>query len=189
MSQTPRENKSGSAFYGQKTQNYLKKLSRESVEVHTNTSVLYFQIDYEKSKRNFYGELLIKKWVNPLGVEIKGVVQLDEGSDIVVEDIANKVMTLNFSCYISHLRELGIDPQLGDYFTTKNRIYMIHNKTITDANLVSIKTDSEALYIKYDCVQADDSQIELPGSMDGSPLGTKNDITGESQWETGTPKI
>lgn len=189
MADTAKESGSGSAFYGNKTANYLKKLSRESTEKHTNTSVYYFQVDYEKSKRNFYGELVIKRWVNPLGVEVKGIIQLDEGSDIVIEDIPNKIMTLNFSCYIEHLRELGIDPQLGDYFTTKNRVYMIHNKTITDSNLVSIKTDAEALYIKYDCTQADDSQIEIPGSMDGSPLGTKNDITGDSQSNNGFPKI
>ncbi len=189
MADTPRESGSGNAFHGSKTQNYLKKLSRESIEKHTNTSVLFFAVDYEKSKRNFYGELLIKKWVNPTGIEVKGIVQLDEGGDIVVEDIPNKVMVLNFSCYISHLRELGIDPQLGDYFSTKNRIYMIHNKSILDANQVSVKTDSEALYIKYDCVQADDSQIEIPGSMDGNPMGTKNEITGTSQWDTGLPNI
>jgi len=189
MADTPRPSESGQAFFGSKTQNYLKKLSRESIEKHTNTSVLFFAVDYENSKRNFYGELIIKKWVNPKGVEVKGIIQLDEGSDLVVEDISNKILTLNFSCYISHLREIGIDPQLGDYFATKNRIYMIHNKTILDANQVSIMTDAEALYVKYECVQGDDEQLAPPGAFDGSPLGTKNEINGTQQWDSGQPKL
>lgn len=189
MSDTTRPNQSGQAFFGSKTQNYLKKLSRESVEKHTNTSVLFFAVDYEKSKRNFYGELIIKKWVNAQGIEVKGVIQLDEGGDLVMEDIPNKILTLNFSCYISHLRELGIDPQLGDYFATKNRIYMIYNKTILDANQVSIMTDAEAMYIKYDCVQGDDEQLAPPGSMDGVQIGTKNEINGTQQWDSNTPKL
>jgi hypothetical protein len=188
MADTAKESGSGKAFYGDKTSNYLKKVSRESVEKHTNTSVLFFAVDYERSKRNFYGELIIRVWTNPIGIEVKGVIQLDEGTDVVVEDIPNKIIQLNFSCYIAHLRELGIDPQIGDYFSTKNRIYMIHNKTILDANETAIMTDREALYIKYDCVQADDEQLVPPGSYDGAPLGTKNEITGQQQYDTGTPQ-
>ena len=52
MADTPRPSESGQAFFGSKTQNYLKKLSRESIEKHTNTSVLFFAVDYENSKRN-----------------------------------------------------------------------------------------------------------------------------------------
>jgi hypothetical protein len=177
-----RENNSGSAHFGGKDVAYLKKVSRSAVETNTNTSVLFFQVDYEKSKRNFYGELIVRTWVNSLGVEVKGIIQLEEGSDTSVQDIPNKVLTLNFSCYISHLKELGIDPQLGDYFSTKNRIYMIHNKSILDANQVSIGTDREALYVKYEAIQADDEQLTPPGSYDGSLTGTKNDIMGTNQY-------
>lgn len=182
MSHTQNESGSGLAHFGNKDAAYLKKLSRESVEEHTNTSVLFFQVDYEKSKRNFYGELIIKKWVDPKGVEVKGIIQLVEGTDLVIEDVPNKILTLNFSCYISHLKELGIDPQLGDYFSTKNRIYMIHNKSILDANKGSIATDREAIWVNYECVQGDDEQLAPPGTFDGTPLGTKNDITGTSQY-------
>jgi len=189
MADTSRESTSGQAFFGGKDSRYLKKLSREAVEKHTNTSVLFFGVDYERSKRNFYGELIIRVWTNPLGVEVKGVIQLDEGTDLVVEDIPNKVMTLNFSCYISHLSELGIDPQLGDYFSTKNRIYQIYNKTILDANQVSIATDREAMYIKYECIQGDSEQLTPPGSFDTSPEGSKNDITGSNQSEPHLPQI
>jgi hypothetical protein len=177
-----RENNSGSAYFGGKDMAYLKKVSRSAVESITNTSVLFFAVDYEKSKRNFYGELIVRTWVDPLGIEVKGIIQLEEGSDTSVQDIQNKILTLNFSCYISHLKELGIDPQIGDYFTTKNRVYMIHNKSILDANQVSVGTDREALYVKYECVQGDDEQLAPPGSYDGSPIGTKNDIMGTQQY-------
>lgn len=176
-----RENQSGSAHFGSKDLAYLKKVSREATEQHTNTSVLFFAIDYERSKRNFYGESIVKVWVNPLGVEVKGIIQLDEGSDVVVEDIPNKIMRLTFGCYISHLKELGIDPQLGDFFSTKNRLYMIHNKTILDSNQVSVATDREALSIRYECIEADEEQLLPPGSYGGS-TGTKNEITGSSQF-------
>ena len=184
MADTGRPSNSGEAFFGGKDAKYLKKLSREAVEKHTNTSVLFFGVDYERSKRNFYGELIIRVWTNPLGIEVKGIIQLDEGTDVVIEDIPNKIINLNFSCYIAHLKELGIDPQLGDYFSTKNRIYMIQKKTILDANQTSLATDREAMYIKYECVQADDEQLMPPGSMDGgAAAGTKNEITGTSQYD------
>lgn len=189
MSENKRENNSGSAHFGSKDMAYLKKLSREAIEDVTNTSVLFFAVDYERSKRNFYGELIIRVWTDPLGIEVRGIIQLDEGNDVVIEDIPNKILNLNFSCYIAHLRELGIDPQLGDYFSTKNRIYMIHNKTILDANQVSIATDREAFYIKYECVQADSEQLTPPGSFDGSIEGSKNDIMGTSQFDNGLPKL
>lgn len=171
---------SGNNFYGDKTLKYLKKLSRESVEQHTNTSVLYFEVDFERSKRNFYGEMLIRIWKNPLGISVKGVIQLDQSDEIAIEDIPNKTMSLNFSCYLDHLKELDIEPKIGDCFSIKNRIYMIYDKTILDANMVSVAVDREALYIKYTCIALDSEQIQIPGERPSS-LGSKNDITGDSQ--------
>jgi hypothetical protein len=167
-------------WFSNKDINYLKKVSREATEQHTNTSALYFQVDYNNSKKNFYGELIVRKWVNPLGVEVKGIIDLVEGDEIAVEDIPNKTMKLNFSCYLDHLRELNIQPELGDCFSIKNRIYMIYNKTILDANMVSIATDQEAVYIKYDCIELVDEQLIPPGDY-SSNIGSKNDITGSSQ--------
>lgn len=171
---------SGANFFGNKTEKYLKKLSRESVEKHTNTSVLFFGVDYERSKKNFYGEMVIRVWKNTIGIEVKGIIQLDHADGISVEDIPNKTMNLNFSCYLDHLKELGIDPGIGDCFSTKNRIYMIYDKTLQDSNMVSVMTDREALYIKYDCIALDSEQTTLPGTDRGAD-GTKNDISGTDQ--------
>lgn len=181
MSDTGREHKSGNAFFGNKDVKYLKKLSRESIEKHTNTSVLYFEVDVEKSKRNFYGEMLVKKFNNPRGISIAGVIELNEGGDNSLEDVPSKILTLKFSCYVAQLRELGIEPKLGDYFATKNRLYFIHNKTILDANSVSVNVDKEALSIRYDCIQSDDETI-LPGLWNTTDGSTKNAIEGDKQF-------
>lgn len=166
-------------FFGQKTANYLKKLSRESVEKHTDTSVLYFEIDVENSKRNFYGELLVKRFVNPRGTEVKGIIDISAGNDLTVEDIPNAIANLKFSCYIEHLQELKIDPKIGDYFSTKNRTYFIFKKEIIDTNRGAIGTDRSQMTIQFECVQADDEQLH-PGLWDGNTI-TKNNILNQRQ--------
>ena len=181
MSQAPKDTRSGRILYGDKTANYLKKLSRTAVEDYSNTSLLYFEIDYAKSKRNLYGELVYKAWKNPSGVDIKGIIDLQQGQDIQQGDVPNKILTLNFTVYLDHLKELGVEPKLGDYFTIKNRFYFIYDRLLLDANQSALGVDREAIYIKYVCVQADDEQIQPPG--DGqSPLGTANDIRGTKQY-------
>lgn len=180
MADTSKPSKSGVAHWGDKTLAYAKKLGRESVEKHTNTSVLYFEIDVARSKKNFYGELLVKKFVNPKGIEVTGVIEIKEGGDVVVEDIPNKLTTLKISCFASHLKEIGIEPKLGDYFATKNRIYFIWNKSIQDANSVSVGVDRESVFVVYDCVQADDEGL-FPGLFGTDDGGTSNDITGNRQ--------
>jgi hypothetical protein len=182
MSETGKESESGRAFFGDKTRNYLEKKSRISVEKHTNTTLLYLQIDFERSRRNFYGEILVKAWVNPNGVKVNGIVNITEGSDIILEDIPHQVATLDFSTYISHLKELGLDPQIGDYFSTKNRVYMIYKRTIVDANLVSIATDQQAVMIKYTCGQVDDESLLPSGAWQDFNTTNRNEIDGLTQF-------
>ena len=185
MADSAKDTRSGRAFYGDKTLSYAKRLSRESVEKHTDTSVLFFEVDWERSKKNFYGELLIKKFVNPKGIEVKGIVDLTEGGDIVTQDIPNQLLNLKFSCYVNHLQELSIDPKIGDYFATKNRVYFIYGKQITDANKNSVGVDRETVSIVYSCVEADSEQI-FPGLYDSQDGGTKNDILGNNQLGSGS---
>ena len=180
MADTAKESQSGKAFYGDKTAKYLQKLTRESIEKHTNTSVLFFEIDYEKSKRNFYGETIIKTWKNSAGVRVNGIINIGEGGDVVVEDIPNQITTLTFSCYVSLLKELNIEPKTGDYFATKNRFYLIYQKSILDANKAALATDREAMYASYTCVAADDEQLVIPGASEITD--TKNKLDGTSQY-------
>jgi hypothetical protein len=176
-----KDTRSGRILFGEKSANYLKKLSRTAVENYSNTSLLFFEIDYEKSKRNLYGELVYKAWKNPLGIEVKGIISLNSKEEIQQGDIPNKIMSLNFTVYLDHLKELGIEPKLGDYFSAKNRFYFIYDRILLDSNQVSLGVDREAMYIKYICIQADDEQIQIPGDGQRS-LGTANDIRNEKQY-------
>lgn len=171
---------SGKEFFGDKSRAFLLKTSRHLVEDINNHTVLYFEVDYERSKKNFYGELIVKAFVEPKGVPVKGVITLKEGSDVVQGEIPNKILTLEFACYIEHLQELGIDPKRGDYFATKNRHYFIFDKTIPDSNEKSIGTDQQSYAIIFKCVQADSEQLLPPGDWNGVE-GTKNEIENTSQ--------
>lgn len=176
MSDTPRDTKNGNAFFGGKDMAYLKKMSRQAVEKHTDTSALYLEIDYENSIRNFYGELLVKKFVNPLGIAVKGVISVDENDSVTLEKIPNKITKFSLSCYSEHLRELGVEPRIGDYFILQNRYYMIWDKTISDANN-PVTVGRENLSITYKCSEADDEEV-LPEIFQKENRGSQNDIEG-----------
>lgn len=172
-SNSHRETRSGNKVFGSKTIEYLQRKSRQSLEKNSDTALLFFQLDLEKSKKNFYGETLSKVWVNPKGILVNGTINIKQGSDIVQGDVPNKILTLEFGVYIDHLKELGIEPILGDYFASKNRFFLVYDKTINDANSVSVLTDRKAMYVRYTCVQVDDEQL---GGIDTEILGTMNDI-------------
>ena len=175
------DTRSGRILFGDKSLKYLEKMSRTAVEDYTNTSLLFFEIDYQASKKNFYGELIIKQFVNPLGIEIKGTIEITEGADIATEDIPSKLTHLKFNCYLGHLKELGIDPRLGDLFSVKNRFYYIYDKTILDADKVSIGVDRGALNVEFKANQLDSEQI-APPSIQIDMLGNSNEIRNEQQF-------
>lgn len=176
MSNTPRDTKSGNAHFGSKDMQYLKKVSRQAIEKHTDTEAIYMQIDYEKSIRNFYGELLVKKFVNPRGIPVKGVIAADENDTVTLEKIPNKITKFALSCYSDHLRELGVEPQIGDYFVLQNRYYMIWDRGITDA-VNPVAVGRENLSITYKCSEADDEEV-LPDIFQKEDRGSQNDIDG-----------
>lgn len=171
---------SGKTFYGEKTKNFTIEQSRSIVEHSNQFSVLYFEVDYEKSKRNFYGELIVRKWKNVNGIKVLGIIKLEDDTVLQQGDIPNKMLKLEFGCYIDHLKELNIKPQIGDYFSVKNRTYYIYDKTTTDSNWLTIGTDSGAHAILYKCVQSDSEQQTAPGMQDQQE-GTKNQIEGKDE--------
>lgn len=181
MTETPRTNTSGQKFFGDKDLKYLKKVSREAVEKHTDTSVLYFGVDYENSVKNFYGELTVKKWLHDTGVEIKGVIDLTQSEGLTLERVPNKLTQLTFSCYIDQLQELDIEPRIGDYLAVKNRFYMIYDRTILDANEVAIGVDREAFSIRYKCMEADEEEILPEVHSADQTRGSKDEIEGRPE--------
>jgi hypothetical protein len=176
MSDTPRETRSGNAHFGSKDMQYLKKMSRQAIEKHTDTEALYLEIDYENSIRNFYGELIVKKFVNPKGVPVKGVIAVEEHDNVTLEKVPNKITRFTLSCYTDHLRELNVEPKMGDYFILQNRYYMIWDRGITDA-VNPVAVGRENLSITYKCTEADDEEV-LPEIFQKEERGSQNDIEG-----------
>jgi hypothetical protein len=176
MADTPRNTRSGNAWFGSKDMQYLKKVSRQAIEKHTDTEALYLEIDYEKSIRNFYGELIVKKFVNPLGIALRGVINVEENDTVTLEKVPNKITKFTFSCYTDQLRELGVEPKIGDYFVLQNRYYMIWDKTISDA-VNPVAAGRENLAITYKCSEADDEEV-LPDLFQKENRGSQNDIEG-----------
>jgi hypothetical protein len=145
--------------FGEKTIDFLEKKTRQAVEDNSEAIALYFELDYEASHTNFYGELLIKQFKNPLGLNVRGIINVEELSASVVEGIPNQITQLTFTVYINELKELNISPKIGDYFAYKTRYYLIFRKLIADANKATIGTALDPLYTIFYCQQADDEQI------------------------------
>lgn len=150
----------GRLYFGDKDASYLKEMSRQAVEEHNNVSLLYFAVDWENSKRNFYGELTMKKFKNPLGVQLVGIIKMNQGEEQQNQGVPNKIMKLTFSCYVEHLKEKSVEPQLGDYFSYGQRIYEIYDKTLKDYGPGNLIGNRERMRIDYLCVQADDEIIQ-----------------------------
>ena len=149
----------GRLYWSDKNTEYLEQKSRESLEQNQDVSVLYFQIDWHQSKRNFYGEMTIKKFVNPLGIKVRGAVKMQQGDEQLNQGIPNKIMKLIFSCYTEELKELNIEPALGDYFAYGQRIYQIYDKTIKDYGPGNVIGNRKRMRIDYFCIQDDDEVL------------------------------
>jgi hypothetical protein len=173
-----KETENGRKYFGDKDVQYLKDKSRESLEVDQNFSVLYFGIDWDLSNRNFYGELLTKKFKTSKGVPIKASFKIIEGSEQVFNDIPNKIMKLNVACYVEHLKELNIDPKQDDFFAIGQRLYRIYNLTLKDSGPGNILVNRERLQVYFDCVQDDDEVLQK--NVWGDNLGLESQINSEN---------
>ncbi len=156
-----KETENGRKFVGDKDVGYLEHLSRQSVEEHNDSSVLYFELDWEASKRNFYGELLIKKFKNINGIAVKVKPFIIENEANLENGILNQTLSLNVSVYTEHLKELNIAPKIDDYFALGYRIYRIYKRSIVDSGVSgNLLIDRKNIEIKYYCVQIDVEQIQ-----------------------------
>src|SRR5687768_13057741 len=94
-----KENQNSKGYFGDKTAAYLEKKSREAVESYHNSPILYFQIDWTNSKRNFYGEMIIKKFVSNKGTEVRGVYKIEQADANMNQGLPNQTMKLTVSLY------------------------------------------------------------------------------------------
>ncbi len=162
----------GKKAWGEKTQKYLEEKSRISVEDHSNTFLLYYELDYLNSYKNFYGECLHKKF-KP-SIKVFGTIAITSEENKYENEIVQRNTNMEFGVFIEHLKELGINPQLGDFFYSKNKWYIIHSKTALDDNATSVAFD-KAITIKFLATQVDDEVIAF------EPWNINNSIKQEVQ--------
>lgn len=169
-----KETDHGRLYFGNKDVAYLKKLSREAVEQHNNVTLLYFALDWEASKRNVYGEMLMKKFKNPKGVQLSGIIKMNQGDETMNQGVPQKIMKLTFSCYVDLLREKDVEPKIGDYFSYGQRIYEIYDTTLKDYGPGNVIGNRERMRVDFYAIQSDDEVIQKnPFSKN---LGTDLDI-------------
>ena len=166
----------GRLYFGNKDQSYLKQVSREAVEEHHNAPILYFEIDWEQSKRNFYGEMTMKKFKNPKGIEVRGSYKMSQSAESAFQGLPNKLMSLTASFYVESLKELHIDPRLGDYFAIGWRIYQIYDKTIPDAGPGNFVMNRERMRVDYRCLQEDQENLEGDNLWRNINIGYEGDL-------------
>lgn len=152
------EGQAGKLAWGEKSQIYLEEKSRESVEEHSDTFLLYYELDYEKSKRNFYGECLHK--IYKKAIPVYGTIAISAEENKYENEIVQRNTNMEFGTFLEHIKELGINPQLGDYFYAKNKWYIIHSKTALDDNSTAVAYD-KAITIKFLATQVDDEVISF----------------------------
>lgn len=172
---TDKKSENGNLYYGAKDASYLKELSREAVEEHHNAPILYFAVDWENSRRNFYGELTTIKFKNPAGTQIRGTYKLEQGNQASRAGVPDKRMNLSVSVYVEQLKELGIDPQYGDYFGYGHRLYCIYDKTIDDVGPGNLLGSREKMRTDYMAFQDDDEVLQK--DIWGDNLGTEHQIS------------
>lgn len=169
MDHSAKNTDNGRLYFGDKTSAYLKKKSRQAVEKYHNAPILFFEIDWENSKRNFYGEMPMKKFANPKGVQVRGIYKISQNDDVVQNGVPNKTMKLIVSVYVDQLDELKINPQQGDYFGIGRRLYQIYSRTVDDVGPGSLMMNRGKMRKDFYCYEEDDEVLAKNafGSNDG----------------------
>jgi hypothetical protein len=171
-----KESHNGRLYFGNKTQEYLKQTSRQAVEEYHNAPILYFEIDWEQSKRNFYGEMTMKKLKSPRGIEVRGAYKITQSEENAFQGLPNKLMSLVASFYVESLEELHIEPKLGDYFAIGWRVYQIYDKTIPDVGPGNLILNRERMRIDFKCLQEDTESYSGANMWSNINLGYEADI-------------
>lgn len=178
MAQSGKKTENGRLYFGDKTAEYLKKKSRQAVENYHNAPILYFGIDWVNSKRNFYGEMTVKKFANPLGVPVKGIYKINQSEASKENGLPKKSMTLTVSLYVDLLTELNIDPAEGDYFGIGNRFYKIYSRTTDDVGPGSLMMNRGKIRRDFLCLEEDDEALQK------NPYGANAGLESQSNPET-----
>lgn len=166
------DNKIKHKIVGTKTQEFLKKKSRQAVEKYQDIDVLFFQIDYKRSKKNGYGELLIKQFIEPSGIPVKAAVAVESKDNTVLSsNLYYKDQAIRVSIYKEQLDELGVEISLGDCFGWKNRLYEVYQKTLEDSSEAAPLIDESPVGYLFLCKQIIDESIYPDSWRDSTSKG------------------
>ena len=149
----------GKLYFGNKDMDFLEKSSRNAVETNNNSPILYLQLDWINCKRNFYGEMTVKKFTNPKGTQLYGSYTIKQNDITHQNGIPYKTMKLSVSIYTEQLQELSIDPIRGDYFYVGERYYQIYDLTISDVGPGTVMMRKK-MRCDYSAFEVDDSTIQ-----------------------------
>lgn len=163
----------GKQYFGNKDAEYLKQQSRAAVEDRHDMPILFFEIDWENSARNFYGELTVKKFVNPQGIQIRGMYKLEQQEMTKFNNVPYQKMHLTVSIYTEQMQELGIEPKLNDYFSVGKRFYQIYKKTINDVGPGNLMMNREKMRCDYFAHEVDNEVVnKVNGDNEADQTGT-----------------
>lgn len=154
-----KDTENGKLYFGDKDMNFLEKSSREALEENNNMPILFLGLDWLNCKRNFYGEMLVKKFVNPKGVQVRGSYKIEQNPITHQNGIPYKTMKASVSIYTEQLQELAIDPVRGDYFYIGERYYQIWDYTINDVGPGTVLM-RKRMRCDYSAFEVDDSTIQ-----------------------------
>lgn len=174
MALSGKDTENGRLYLSDKTANYLKRKSRAALEKYHNAPILFFAIDWEQSKKNFYGEMTSKKFVDPKGVPVRGMYKITDNPDSLENGIPNKSLNITVVLYVEQLEELNIDPQQGDYFAIGKRFYHIYSRSISDVGPGSFMMNRAKMTKSFFCYEEDDQSIQKNAFLDN--LGQESQI-------------
>lgn len=178
MSDSSKETEFGRLYFSDKTINYLKRKSRAAIEKYHNVSVLYFGIDWGKSKKSFYGDITHKVFIDPKGIPIKGVIKITQSDEAKNNGIPGRTLQLTVSVFTEHLNELNIDPQQGDYFFIGKRYYKIFSRSISDVGIGSVLYNREQMRRDFICYEEDEEDTikNIFENAKNSDINPQNDL-------------
>ena len=180
---TDKNTENGKLYFGDKDMDFLEKTSRTALEDNNNMPILYLGLDWINCKRNFYGEMTVKKFINPKGVKIYGSYKIEQNPITHQNGIPYKTMKINVSIYTEQLKELQIDPMRGDYFYIGSRYYQIFDLTINDLGPGTVMM-RKRMRCDYSAFEVDDSTIQKSiNEQNPGPAFNINNFTQGTQIE------
>lgn len=153
-----------SAFFDKSDVNLEIEMGRDYFEQDIPASVLFFKIDYKKTKtHSLYGESRARDKVvlSPVELKVRLVVEESEANYIQGGEIIRHFAgDLIFTIYEQEIDEKKVDIQRGDFIGLKNTKGVLQYYEVYDADIMNVANSKtigglESYYRKIKCTVAD----------------------------------